>query len=184
MSTPVNQLPNNVSNEVIQQNISQLEDPTIADVINEMEREVTQQQQRPPPPQQMQQGSPPQYAQPAPPQYAHQQGQSGQQYAPQYRQQGGNGQQVQHFFQQQYPAHYSQNGSGFFGNQYASWINTPHAQRAILAAIIAAFIFYPFETGVIYEKIPFLSNMHQHDRLIRTLLLAVVLYCLLLKLNI
>jgi hypothetical protein len=166
MSTPVTQLPGNISNDVINQNITQLEDPVIADVINEMEREV--QQQRPP------QAPPQQYMQPqAPPQQYMQQPQQ------QYRQPP----QVQHSFQQQYPVQYPQ-PSGFFGNQYASWVNTPHAQRAILAAIIAAFIFYPFETGVIYEKIPFLSNMHEHDRLIRTFFLAVVLYVLLLKVNI
>ena len=166
MSTPVTQLPGNISNDVINQNITQLEDPVIADVINEMEREV--QQQRPP------QAPPQQYMQPqAPPQ----------QYMQQPQQQFRQPPQVQHSFQQQYPVQYPQ-PSGFFGNQYASWVNTPHAQRAILAAIIAAFIFYPFETGVIYEKIPFLSNMHEHDRLIRTFFLAVVLYVLLLKVNI
>jgi len=174
MSTPVTQLPGNVSNDVINQNITQLEDPVIADVINEMEREVQQQR-----PQQRPQQPPQQYIQPQAPPQQYMQPQAPQQQ--QIRQPPP--QQVQHVFQQQYPVQYPQS-LGFFGNQYASWVNTSHAQRAILAAIIAAFIFYPFETGVIYEKIPYLSNMHQHDRLIRTLLLAVILYVLLLKLNI
>lgn len=169
MSTPVNQLPTNVSNEIIQQNSSQLEDPTIADVISEMEREV-QTQQRPQSPQTMQ---------------------------PQHIQQP---QHVQHVFQQQYPIQQNQYPQQYppnfqqsrnfninqnnYKNQLSDWINTPHAQRAILAAFIAAMIFYPFDTGAIYEKIPFFANAYQYDRLIRTLLLAVTLYVLLLKLNI
>ena len=177
MSTPINQLPINVSNEIIQQNSSQLEDPTIADVINEMEREV----QRQPSPQM--------------------------QHVPQMQQQNPN---VQHVFQQQYPVQHQQphpqqypqhfqpphgaagfnpnhqNSYGYHSarNQWTDWINTPHAQRAILAAFIAAMIFYPFDTGAIYEKIPFFANAHQYDRLIRTVLLAITLYVLLLKLNI
>lgn len=169
MSTPINKLPANIPNEVIQQNSSQLEDPTIADVINEMEREVQQQR---PPPQNI-----------APPNMPHMQQPH-----------------VQHVFQQQYPIQYPhsqpqqyaqpqqqniQYSRNFIqNNQYQEWINTPHAQRAILAAFIAAMIFYPFDSGAIYEKIPFFANAHQYDRLIRTLLLAVTLYVLLLKLNI
>ena len=171
MSTPVNQLPSNISNDTIQQNAGQLEDPTVADVINEMEREVQSppQQQRPYPPQQ---NLPPPH--PSQMQQPH----------------------IQHVFQQQYPIHPQQYPPNYqfprgfnpnqtnTKNQFAEWINTSHAQRAILAAVIAAMIFYPFDTGSIYEKIPLFTNAHQYDRIIRTFLLAVTLYVLLLKLNI
>jgi hypothetical protein len=185
MSTPINQLPTNVSNEIIQQNSSQLEDPTIADVINEMEREV---QYQPRQSQHLQQDSP----QNINPNVQH----VFQQQYPVQHQQPHPQQHQPH--PQQYPQHFQQShgAAGFnpnhphaYGyhssrNQWADWINTPHAQRAILAAFIAAMIFYPFDTGAIYEKIPFFANAHQYDRLIRTLLLAVTLYILLLKLNI
>ena len=175
MSTPINQLPTNLSNDVIQQNVSQLEDPTIADVISEMEREVQSQppqQHMQPPPQHMQ--PPPQYMQPLPPpQFQQQQPSYPQQYPQQqYPQQHGQFMHMQQHYQRGRP------------NYFAQWINVSHAQRAILAAIVAAILFYPFETGAIYEKIPFFTNLHQYDRLVRTLVLAVVLYLLLLKLKI
>jgi len=167
MSTPVNQLPTNISNEVIQQQSSQLEDPTIADVISEMEREV-QTQPRP--------QLPPQIQQPPHMQQQHVQHVFQQQYPHQQNQQQ---------YIQQFPQNFQQSRNfNVNNNQLSNWINTPHAQRAILAAFIAAMIFYPFDTGAIYEKIPFFTNAHQYDRIIRTLLLAVTLYVLLLKLNI
>jgi len=186
MSTPINQLPTNVSNEIIQQSVSQLEDPTIADVISEMEREV-QSQPAPRPPQHMQ--PPPQMQQPSQQfQQPHPQMQQQypQQYPPQqYPQQGQfQHQQQQQQQQQQQFMHMQQQYQRGRAGYFAQWVNISHAQRAILAAIVAAILFYPFETGAIYEKIPFFTNLHQYDRLVRTLVLAVVLYLLLLKLKI
>jgi hypothetical protein len=198
MSTPINQLPTNVSNEVIQENIHQLEDISIANVINEMEKQVLQQQ--------------PQYDQqtnmnmnmnshmnqnPHANQNSHanQNPNSGERgdvirYPSQMPQQGQfqNFPQVQHVFHQQYPTSPEQGPkkiiNGYKNIQWLGLIDISYAQRAVIAAIVAAIIFYPFETGIFYEKIPFLSNMHQHDRMIRTLILAVILYLLLLKINI
>lgn len=169
MSTPINQLPTNISQDTIQQNSSQLEDPTVADVINEMEREVQHQSQ----PQQPQMQQNPNIQHVFQQQYPIQNNQY-----PQYSQ---HQQPPQQRYPPQFQAYRNFNQSS---NSYSEWINTPHAQRAILAAFIAAMIFYPFDTGAIYEKIPFFANAHQYDRLIRTLLLAVTLYVLLLKLNI
>ena len=181
MSTPINQLPN-VSNEIIQQNSSQLDDPTIADVISEMEREVqSQPQQRQPPPQQyapQMQMPPPQQMQP-PLQMQMQYPQINHSQHVQHMQGQGQGQ----YPQSQYGGpQYHQRGHA--PNYFAQWVDVSHAQRAILGAIVAAILFYPFETGAIYEKIPFFTNAHQYDRLIRTIVLAIVLYVLLLKLKI
>jgi hypothetical protein len=183
MSTPINQLPN-VSNEIIQQNSSQLDDPTIADVISEMEREVqSQPQQRQPPPQQyapQMQMPPPQQMQP-PLQMQMQYPQINHSQHVQHMQ--GQGQGQGQYPQSQYGGpQYHQRGHA--PNYFAQWVDVSHAQRAILGAIVAAILFYPFETGAIYEKIPFFTNAHQYDRLIRTIVLAIVLYVLLLKLKI
>jgi hypothetical protein len=162
MSTPINQLPT-ISNEIIQQNKHQLEDSTITDVINEMEREIQQ------PSIQMQE---------------QQQYQMQQQQLHQMQQQQLHQMQQQQILQQQYPQQFQQHAlphqdklhSTF---QLSAWIHTQHAQRAILAAAVAFVLFYPFETGAIYEKIPYFINLHDYDRLIRTFLLAVTLYVLL-----
>lgn len=60
----------------------------------------------------------------------------------------------------------------------------PTAKRAIICAVVALVIFYPFELGLIYEKVPFLTKIQPYERAIRALLLAVLIYVLLLKLNI
>jgi len=192
MSTPINQLPTNVSNEVIKENIHQLEDISIANVINEMEKQVLQQQQNPQYEQPPQQHIPSQsYNQP---QMAQMNSSTEndvirypQQMMPPPQQPAYFPSQVQHVFHQQYPSVSMQNSSKIingYKNMLFGLVDISYAQRAVIAAIVAAIIFYPFETGVFYEKIPFLSNMYQHDRMIRTLVLAVILYILLLKINI
>jgi hypothetical protein len=197
MSTPINQLPNNIPNEVIKQNSHQLEDPSITDVINEMEREFSSHNEAPQqiPPQrqripQMQQQPPPHMQQPPP---------HMQQPPPQYYQQPPPNMNVQHIFQQQYPVNNYQQHNKFNPNQFNNsnngnngnnndylntYISKENAQRAILAAFIAAIVFYPFELGFIYDRIPFLTNMNQYDRMLRTLFLAVTFYVILLKVNI
>lgn len=62
-------------------------------------------------------------------------------------------------------------------------IDKNHLQIAILAAALAFTIFYPVETGFLYEKIPMFSKLEPYDRIIRTLLLAVLFYVLLWKLT-
>lgn len=68
--------------------------------------------------------------------------------------------------------------------QKKQWIDIPIAKRAAVCAIVALVMFYPFETGVIYTKVPFLAKMESYERIVRTLLLAVLLYVLMWKLDI
>jgi len=185
MSTPINQLPTNISNEVIQENIHQLEDISIANVIDEMEKQVLHQQQNT------------HYEQP---QFQQQQ----QHYSQQPQINITSERDVIHYPNNQSPTQYFPPQQQMFQQQHYSvpvqpsvkmmpesknillfgFIDMTYAQRAIIAAIVAAIIFYPFETGVFYERIPFLSNMYQHDRMIRTFILAVILYFLSFKINI
>ena len=215
MSTPINQLPANVSNDIIKQNSHQLEDQSITDVINEMEREVSNNEQ-----QQGQQPQRPRMPQQPPVHYYQQNPQQ----PPNMMQQNPNmmmqqnpnmmQQNVQHIFQQQYPVQNGfqmqgqqgmngqqfqqnrfngqQNGgagaNGGSGNgltdKYSEYISKENAQRAILAAFIAGAVFYPNELGFIYAKIPYLKNIDQYDRILRTIFLAVAFYVLLIKVNI
>lgn len=211
MSTPINQLPANVSNDVIKQNSHQLEDPSITDVINEMEREVSfnsEPQQPQPQRPRMPQQPPSQYYQQNPNQQNPQQNPN-----MMHMQQNPNmmPQNVQHIFQQQYPVQngfqmqgqpginghngqqFQQNkfngqhggtGSNNLSDKYSEYISKENAQRAILAAFIAGAVFYPNELGFIYAKIPYLKNIDQYDRILRTIFLAVTFYVLLIKLNI
>lgn len=65
-----------------------------------------------------------------------------------------------------------------------SWIHTEYGKRAIVAAIVAAVLFYPRTFQMVYEKVPYLGRFASYDTLIRTAFLAVVLYLFMLKLNI
>lgn len=65
-----------------------------------------------------------------------------------------------------------------------SWIHMEYGKRALVAAVVAAFLFYPQTFQMIYEKVPSLSKFASYDMLIRTALLAIVLYVFMLKLNI
>lgn len=65
-----------------------------------------------------------------------------------------------------------------------SWIQKDIAKRAMLAAIIASVFFYPKTFELIYQKVPVLSKVNAFEWYIRILLLAVVLYILMWKLNI
>lgn len=68
--------------------------------------------------------------------------------------------------------------------QQAGLIDKDKAQLAAMAAVIALVIFYPASMHVIYSKLPkFESIFTSYDLLIRALLLAVVLYLLLWKLD-
>lgn len=58
------------------------------------------------------------------------------------------------------------------------------AKRAAVCAIIALVLFYPFETGALYAKVPYLAKMQDYERAIRTVLLAVLLYVIMWKLDI
>jgi hypothetical protein len=66
-------------------------------------------------------------------------------------------------------------------NNYSEWLNTKDAQTAVIVAFIALCLLYPMDTSSIYQKFSFLSQLHQYDIFIRTLLLAVILYVLLRK---
>ena len=154
MSTPVAQLQRQ-PNAVAP---PQIDDPVITDVINEMEREFSA---RPPPVV----TSTPVATFAAPPQYqqAQQQQQPHYQQAPQY-------------------AHMQPPTSPH--NSVKDWINTQSAKRALIVAFIAFCIFYPVDTGVLYTKAEFLGRFEPHDRIIRALLLAVLLYVIMTHLNI
>jgi hypothetical protein len=62
-------------------------------------------------------------------------------------------------------------------------INKDHLQVALLSAACAYALFYPIETGFLYEKVAILSKLAPYDRLIRTFLLAVLFYVLLTRLT-
>ena len=189
MSTPVNQLPTNISNEVIKENIHQLEDMSIANVINEMEKQV----HRPPPQQDVAnvineverdlQRNPPQKQFPSQATVQHiyqQQYPIQQQMPPQFNQ--------QQYLQQQAPANQfqqsaSQQSSGTLAMLY-SLVNLSYVRYSLLVAVIAALMFYPFDTSFIYDRIPFSFNIEQYDRIIRTIVFAVILYAILIKLRV
>lgn len=65
-----------------------------------------------------------------------------------------------------------------------SWIHTEYGKRAIVAAVVAALLFYPRTFQMVYEKVPSLARFSSYDTVIRTAFLAVVLYLFMLKLNI
>ena len=69
-------------------------------------------------------------------------------------------------------------------NDTLPFIQTDIAKRAIAAAIIATIIFYPQTLQMVYDKVPALGKFSSYDSVIRTVLLAVVLYILMWKLNI
>lgn len=186
MSTPVNQLPTNISNEVIKENIHQLEDMSIANVINEMEKQV----QRPLPQQDVTnvineverdlQRNPPQKQFPtqATVQHVYQQQYPIQQMPPQFNQ-------TQQYAQQgnQFQQSASQQPSGTLAMLY-SLVNLSYVRYSLLVAVIAALMFYPFDTSFIYDRIPFSFNIEQYDRIIRTIVFAVILYAILIKLRV
>jgi len=63
------------------------------------------------------------------------------------------------------------------------FIQTDIAKRAIAAAMIATIIFYPQTLQMVYDKVPALGKFSSYDSVIRTALLAVVLYILMWKLD-
>ena len=64
------------------------------------------------------------------------------------------------------------------------FIDTAIAKRATICAIVALVMFYPFETGVIYTKIPMLANMQPYERAVRAILLAITIYGIMWKFDI
>ena len=58
------------------------------------------------------------------------------------------------------------------------------AQRAVYAALIAYVLFYPKTLEMVYTKFSFMEKFQPYDMVIRFLLLAVVLYALMWKLQI
>lgn len=65
-----------------------------------------------------------------------------------------------------------------------SWIHMEYGKRAFVAAVVAAFLFYPRTFQMIYEKVPSLARFASYDTILRTAVLAMVLYLFMLKLNI
>jgi len=64
-----------------------------------------------------------------------------------------------------------------------SYFQSDIAKRAIIAALIATLIFYPQTLQMVYDKIPMLGRFSSYDSIIRTALLALVLYILMWKLD-
>lgn len=64
-----------------------------------------------------------------------------------------------------------------------SWFRQDLVQKAIMAAIIAYFIFNLKYIEGLYEKIPFLEKLQSYDFAVRILLLALVLYLIMWKFN-
>lgn len=64
-----------------------------------------------------------------------------------------------------------------------SYIQQDLLQKAVIAAIIAAVMFYPKTLEILYTKFPMMEKFQSFDSIIRVVLLAVVLYVLMWKLN-
>lgn len=60
-------------------------------------------------------------------------------------------------------------------------IDKNHLQLAILSAFLAYVTYYPVDTEFLYQKFDILQKIAPYDRIIRTLLLALMLYLLLWK---
>lgn len=60
-------------------------------------------------------------------------------------------------------------------------IDKNHLQIAILAAFLAFATYYPVDTEFLYQKFDILQKLAPFDRIIRTILLAAMLYLLLWK---
>lgn len=56
-------------------------------------------------------------------------------------------------------------------------------QKAVAAAIIAAVMFYPKTLEILYTKFPIMEKFQSFDSIIRVVLLALVLYIFMWKLN-
>lgn len=65
-----------------------------------------------------------------------------------------------------------------------SYIQQDLIQKAVIASIIAAIMFYPKTFDIIYSKFPMMQKVAPFDPIIRVFLLAVILYLLMWKLNI
>jgi len=141
MSTPISQLPKSGNTGTFAE-----EDPSVSEVISQMEKEFSQSQPPPQPPQHFQ-------AQPLP------------QQPPQLQQPS------------QQPLPLPQQPKNL------SYIDTSLLKRAFIAAFIAFIIFYPCEFGFIYEKYNMLKTAQPYERVIRALLLAVLLYVIMLKMD-
>jgi hypothetical protein len=63
------------------------------------------------------------------------------------------------------------------------WIHTDSAKRAALVAVIALVLFYPQDLSPLYGRAPFLARLGDHDRLVRAVFLALILYVLFWKLD-
>ncbi len=64
-----------------------------------------------------------------------------------------------------------------------SYIQQELIQKAVIAAIIAAVMFYPKTFEILYSKFPMLQKVAPFDPILRVFLLAVILYLLMWKLN-
>jgi hypothetical protein len=63
-------------------------------------------------------------------------------------------------------------------------LDKDHVMRAAIAAIIALAFFYPDTLSPIYEKIPTVGSfLESNDKIVRALLLAIVLYIILWKME-
>jgi len=135
------------------------EDPLVTDVINEMEREFMNQTIEP---KQFNvvASQPPQPSMMAPPQFAP----PPSQYYPMMQQKVNK-------------------SDSYITIVQGVTINKDHLQVALLSAACAYALFYPIETGFLYEKVAILSKLAPYDRLIRTFLLAVLFYVLLTRLT-
>lgn len=60
-------------------------------------------------------------------------------------------------------------------------IDKNHLQISILAAFLAYATYYPVDTEFLYQKFDILQKLAPYDRIIRTLLLALMMYLLLWK---
>jgi hypothetical protein len=137
-------------------NVRHDEDQIVADVLSEMQSERHPAQMPPSPSPQIPATAPPQIVQ-------------------------------QYMLPSQLPSSHS---SSMYGHHQQSdkifgVIEKEHAIRAAIAALVALVLFYPESLSSVYVKIPSIgTHLEQNDKLVRALLLAVLLYVLMWKLNI
>lgn len=64
------------------------------------------------------------------------------------------------------------------------WYDKDAVKRALIVTVAALVLFYPNDISALYDKVPLLDRFSQHDKMVRAVLLAFVLYILFWKLEI
>ncbi len=74
--------------------------------------------------------------------------------------------------------------SSYMDDNKTELFNEKNIKRSLIIALLGFVLFYPFELGLIYQKVPFLEKMAPYERFVKACLFAVLIYVLLTILNI